>query len=171
MDKLIHYVNQDGRVNAFYSTPAEYVDVKNSLNRSWPVKTDDFFPYADCPHCYWTGKALKCWTAQTPKLVLFSHRRFRAALVSFALSSELCWNATGYFTSRAASKGFIRQATSYLQIARQLEFITGKAGHSDILDEAVALLQHHDSITGTEKQHVTNDYHKRLSKGTKAQKP
>ena len=84
--------------------------------------------------------------------------------------TEVCWNVPGYFTSRAASKGFIRQATSYLQIARQLEFVTGKAGHSDILDEAVALLQHHDSITGTEKQHVTNDYHKRLSKGTTAHK-
>lgn len=28
---------------------------------------------------------------------------------------------TGYFTSRAAAKGFMRQATSYLQAARQLE--------------------------------------------------
>ena len=22
---------------------------------TWEVKTDDFFPYADCPWCYWTG--------------------------------------------------------------------------------------------------------------------
>ena len=55
VDKLIHYINKDGRINAFYSTPAEYVAVKHRYNHSWPLKTDDFFPYADCPVCYWTG--------------------------------------------------------------------------------------------------------------------
>ena len=55
MDKFIHHVNLDGRVNAFYSTPAAYVDAKHSFNASWALKTDDFFPYADCPSCMWTG--------------------------------------------------------------------------------------------------------------------
>jgi hypothetical protein len=56
--RLIHYINLDGRVNVFYSTPAQYVEAKASYdNVSWPVKTDDFFPYADCPHCYWTGNS------------------------------------------------------------------------------------------------------------------
>ena len=52
MDKLIHYVNLDGRVNAFYSTPEAYVDAKHSFNASWPLKTDDFFPYSDCPRLH-----------------------------------------------------------------------------------------------------------------------
>lgn len=56
LDKLIHYANLDGRVNAFYSTPAAYTDAKNSYQEPWPVKTDDFFPYADCMTCYWTGE-------------------------------------------------------------------------------------------------------------------
>ena len=56
-DKLIHYVNKDGRVNAFYSTPEEYVQYKHSRNTSWPLKSDDFFPYADCPDCFWTGQS------------------------------------------------------------------------------------------------------------------
>jgi 7-cyano-7-deazaguanine synthase in queuosine biosynthesis len=56
--RLIHHVNADGRVNVFYSTPAAYVAAKASYdNVSWPVKSDDFFPYADCAHCYWTGKS------------------------------------------------------------------------------------------------------------------
>ena len=55
MDKLIHYANKDGRLNVFYSSPDAYTDAKNSYNTSWPLKTDDFFPYADCPTCYWTG--------------------------------------------------------------------------------------------------------------------
>lgn len=132
VDKLIHYLNKDGRINAFYSTPAEYVAVKHTYNHSWPLKTDDFFPYADCPVCYWTG----------------------------------------YFTSRATSKGWIREATAYLQAARQLEVLTqpqssAKHPNTDSLEEAVSLLQHHDAITGTEKQHVTDDYHVRLARGWK----
>ncbi len=55
LDKLIHYANKDGRVNVFYSSPDAYTDAKNSYNTSWPLKTDDFFPYADCATCYWTG--------------------------------------------------------------------------------------------------------------------
>ena len=42
---------------------------------------------------------------------------------------------------------------------------------TDALEEAVALLQHHDSITGTEKQHVANDYHRRLARGTRYRLP
>ena len=29
----------------------------------------------------------------------------------------------------------------------------------------MSLAQHHDAITGTEKQHVANDYHRRLHRG------
>ena len=72
---------------------------------------------------------------------------------------------TGYFTSRPTSKGYIRAGTSYLQAARQLELLTGYQGKTDALEEAVSVLQHHDSITGTEKQHVANDYHLRLARG------
>lgn len=31
--------------------------------------------------------------------------------------------------------------------------------------DALAIAQHHDAVTGTEKQHVANDYAKRLSLG------
>nr|XP_011462234.1 PREDICTED: alpha-mannosidase isoform X1 [Fragaria vesca subsp. vesca] len=55
MDKLIHYVNKDGRVNALYSTPSLYTDAKNAANQSWPLKTEDYFPYADQINAYWTG--------------------------------------------------------------------------------------------------------------------
>jgi alpha-mannosidase len=130
LDKLIHYANADGRLNAFHSTPTAYAAAKHGYDTKWPLKQDDFFPYADFPHSYWTG----------------------------------------YFTSRAASKGFIRAATSYLQAARQLEAFMGRpeldaAGPTtDALEEAVSLLQHHDAVTGTEKEHVTCDYHRRLAR-------
>ncbi len=58
IDKLLHYTNADGRLNVFYSSPEAYVAAKHSYKESWPLKRDDFFPYADCPHCYWTGQGL-----------------------------------------------------------------------------------------------------------------
>ncbi|RHY22081.1 hypothetical protein DYB32_009625 [Aphanomyces invadans] len=56
LDKLIHYANQEGRVNMFYSTLAAYTDLKlQDKSIQWSVKTDDFFPYADQPNGYWSG--------------------------------------------------------------------------------------------------------------------
>eukprot|EP00850_Spirogloea_muscicola_P005017 SM000022S07231 [mRNA] locus=s22:665524:679079:- [translate_table: standard] len=138
MDKLIHYVNRDGRVNAMYSTPSIYIDAKHSANETWPLKHNDFFPYADCPNCYWTG----------------------------------------YFTSRPAFKGYVRKLSGYLQAARQLEAAVGRKTESrllkfddsgppttDLLEEALAISQHHDAVSGTERQHVADDYAKRLHMG------
>ncbi len=38
--------------------------------------------------------------------------------------------------------------------------------NTDNLEEAMALLQHHDGVSGTEKQHVANDYAERLAVGS-----
>uniref|UniRef100_A0A6M2F2G9 Alpha-mannosidase n=1 Tax=Populus davidiana TaxID=266767 RepID=A0A6M2F2G9_9ROSI len=128
MDKFIHYVNQDGRVNALYSTPSIYTDAKYATNESWPLKTDDFFPYADIANAYWTG----------------------------------------YFTSRPALKGYVRKMSGYYLAARQLEFFKGRSKartNTDSLADALAIAQHHDAVSGTSKQHVANDYAKRLAIG------
>ncbi|XP_022775428.1 alpha-mannosidase-like [Durio zibethinus] len=128
MDKLIHYVNEDGRVNALYSTPSIYTDAKNAANESWPLKTDDYFPYADGQNAYWTG----------------------------------------YFTSRPALKRFVRMLSGYYLAARQLEFLAGKRSdgpNTFSLGDALGIAQHHDAVTGTAKQHTTNDYSKRLAIG------
>ncbi|KAK7311283.1 hypothetical protein RJT34_09317 [Clitoria ternatea] len=130
MDKLIHYVNKDGRVNALYSTPSIYTDAKYATNEPWPIKTGDFFPYADHANAFWTG----------------------------------------YFTSRPAIKRYVRLMSGYYLAARQLEFFRGRLNsgpNTDSLADALAIAQHHDAVTGTEKQHVANDYSKRLSIGYK----
>ena len=56
LDKMIKYANEmnDG-VNFFYSTPSCYVKAKNEAGIKWPTKEDDFFPYSDDIHSYWTG--------------------------------------------------------------------------------------------------------------------
>ncbi|XP_030535906.1 alpha-mannosidase [Rhodamnia argentea] len=126
--KFIHYVNKDGRVNALYSTPSIYVDAKNAENVSWPLKTDDYLPYADRKDAYWTG----------------------------------------FFTSRPALKRYVRMLSGYYLAARQLEFLVGRrsSGPSTYgLGDALGIVQHHDALTGTAKQHTTNDYEKRLAIG------
>mmetsp|Transcript_3428 Transcript_3428/g.7967 ORF Transcript_3428/g.7967 Transcript_3428/m.7967 type:complete len:788 (+) Transcript_3428:97-2460(+) len=57
LDKLMHYANAlaGDQVNVFYSTPTAYADAKHAEGTKWTVKTDDFFPYADSAHAYWTG--------------------------------------------------------------------------------------------------------------------
>ncbi|KAL1569764.1 alpha-mannosidase [Salvia divinorum] len=129
MDKLIHYVNKDGRVNALYSTPSIYTDAKKAANQAWPLKLDDYFPYADSANAYWTG----------------------------------------FFTSRPALKRYIRLSSGFYMAARQLEFLVGKRSNSantDSLGDALGIAQHHDAVTGTAKQHTTNDYAKRLAIGS-----
>ncbi|KAI3727103.1 hypothetical protein L1987_66912 [Smallanthus sonchifolius] len=130
MDKFIHYVNKDGRVNALYSTPSIYTDAKYAETNSWPLKENDYFPYASDINAYWTG----------------------------------------YFTSRAALKGYVRMLSGYYLAARQLEVTKGrnKTGPTtDYLGDALGIAQHHDAVSGTSQQHVANDYAKRLSIGHK----
>ncbi|GMH06556.1 hypothetical protein Nepgr_008396 [Nepenthes gracilis] len=127
MDKLIHYVNKDGRVNALYSTPSIYVDAKFAANETWPIKSHDYLPYADRENAYWTG----------------------------------------FFTSRPAFKRYVRALSGYYLAARQLEFLAGRSNGTNTfsLGDALGTAQHHDAITGTSKQHTTNDYAKRLAVG------
>uniref|UniRef100_A0A0N5ANJ3 Alpha-mannosidase n=1 Tax=Syphacia muris TaxID=451379 RepID=A0A0N5ANJ3_9BILA len=77
---------------------------------------------------------------------------------------------TGYFTSRPTFKGFIRQSTSLLQLAKQFAALSmleddKNRNNLNVFRSALALLQHHDAVTGTAKQLVTFDYTKRLSMG------
>lgn len=137
LDKLIMYANErqshGSKYNLIYSTPSCYIkavqeDAK-AKNLVFPVKSDDFFPYASDPHAYWTG----------------------------------------FFTSRPTSKRFEREGNNYLQVCKQLYALTdlGPEDRVDLnaLREAMGIMQHHDAITGTEKQHVADDYARILTEG------
>jgi len=143
LDVLMHYVNQDGRVRMLYSTPTDYADAKNKDQTvTWSVRKDDLFPYREGEHVFWSG----------------------------------------YFSSRVALKRLVRFSTNLLNSARQLEFMTRGllsivtdentahapvvgSGWTDSFEGAVAVAMHHDGISGTAKQAVTNDYAQRISEG------
>ncbi|KAF5279397.1 hypothetical protein FQA39_LY05507 [Lamprigera yunnana] len=137
LDKLIHYGNRlqanGSKYHLLYSTPSCYLkavyDESHKKNIKYPVKTDDFFPYASDPHSYWTG----------------------------------------YFTSKPTIKRFERLANNFLQVCKQLYALTdlGPEDWTDlnVMREAMGVMQHHDAVTGTEKEHVAHDYARILTKG------
>ncbi|RZC32509.1 lysosomal alpha-mannosidase, partial [Asbolus verrucosus] len=76
---------------------------------------------------------------------------------------------TGYFISRPTLKRFERESNNFLQVCKQLYALTD-LGPEDWVDlnalrEAMGVMQHHDAITGTEKQHVAEDYARILQHG------
>lgn len=81
---------------------------------------------------------------------------------------------TGYFVSRTGFKRLERVASSFLMAARQVESYqarndsVGECNCTDPLydlEDALGVAQHHDAISGTAKQHVANDYSRRVSAG------
>ncbi|XP_025208867.1 lysosomal alpha-mannosidase-like isoform X1 [Melanaphis sacchari] len=74
---------------------------------------------------------------------------------------------TGYFTSRPTQKYYERKGNNHLQTCKQLavQSLTGAKYEPKItvLRETMGVMQHHDAISGTEKQHVANDYARLLS--------
>lgn len=142
------------KLNAFYSTPEIYTKYKHNefgnkkdeqqkksdqpiLESSGDIlltKHDDFFPYSDCDHCFWTG----------------------------------------FYTSRPGLKRLERVGSSFLHAARQIETLLSKELNVDAktgksatyqLEDAMGVAQHHDAVSGTSKQHVANDYAKRIQAG------
>eukprot|EP00117_Sycon_ciliatum_P036568 scpid27181/ scgid4437/ Lysosomal alpha-mannosidase; Alpha-D-mannoside mannohydrolase; Alpha-mannosidase A; Alpha-mannosidase 60 kDa subunit; Alpha-mannosidase 58 kDa subunit len=142
MDKLIDAVNGNPALNATvrYGTFGSYVAAINALNLTWPVYTGDFFPYASNYGQYWTG----------------------------------------YYTSRPLLKGYVRSRAALMRSVELLLYAAAKSPIASPLDEksimdelgllrrAMGVTQHHDGVSGTEKQAVADDYYLQLYKGTVA---
>ncbi|XP_076655119.1 lysosomal alpha-mannosidase II isoform X1 [Halictus rubicundus] len=77
----------------------------------------------------------------------------------YASDAHSYW--TGYFTSRPSVKYFERMGNNLLQVTKQLSVLSNFTGHDENLErfrEAMGIMQHHDAVTGTEKQAVASDY-------------
>lgn len=75
---------------------------------------------------------------------------------------------TGYFSSRPTIKRFERFGNHFLQVCKQLTAMAKTQEdhfepHLNMLRRAMGVMQHHDAVTGTEKQHVANDYSRLLT--------
>lgn len=73
---------------------------------------------------------------------------------------------TGYYTSRPSLKRSERLGNNFLQVCKQLTTISPKLylemlPHLGFTQGIMGVMQHHDAITGTERENVAEDY-KRL---------
>jgi hypothetical protein len=87
----------------------------NRENVTWSVRTGDFFPYADCPHCYWYKGAPTYTCTSTQVLIILFFIVLR----------------TGYFTSRPALKGYVRSRNNLLHAIDKL-FVSVAPSLSDV---------------------------------------
>jgi lysosomal alpha-mannosidase len=57
IDKLMKRINNDPSFSTklVYSTPGKYISAIFGEGQAYPVKNDDFFPYSDVEHGYWSG--------------------------------------------------------------------------------------------------------------------
>jgi len=84
---------------------------------------------------------------------------------------------TGFYTSRANNKAYIRRGGSYLQAGSKLlsenmmnatgtsEDLKGAYTAQDRLMDEMGINQNHDAVTGTERQPVADDYSRRIADG------
>lgn len=132
-------------IDIFYSTPEFYTQSKYNEsssssnvvpNNNWSVKEDDFFPYSDCRHCFWTG-----YFTSRPNFK-------RMERVSSGLLHA------------------VRQLHSFLQQPARYDNAEGEIilPYAS-LESSLSIAQHHDAVSGTSKQHVLYDYAKLLHQG------
>ncbi|KAH8410572.1 hypothetical protein KR009_003810 [Drosophila setifemur] len=79
----------------------------------------------------------------------------------YASDSHSYW--AGYFTSRPTQKRFERDGNHFFQVVKQLGVLANlssvqQSEDLEILSQAMGIMQHHDAVTGTEKQAVARDY-------------
>ncbi|CAH1794207.1 unnamed protein product [Owenia fusiformis] len=184
-DRRLHDYNVDEKVAAFVKAATDQAknyqtnhivmtmgsDFQYSNANTWYKNLDKLIKYVNMqqkevnvfystPSCYLysLNKAGKKWTTKEDDFFPYAHR------------NNSFW--TGYFTSRAAFKGMVRDTNNLLQACKQLDILANLGPeHSssykiDVLKRAMGVSQHHDAVSGTEKQAVAYDYAERLANGS-----
>ncbi|KAK8799640.1 hypothetical protein WA158_006188 [Blastocystis sp. Blastoise] len=138
MDKLIEYVNANTDkfgVRVQYSVFSDYIKAVHEYDRTWGSYDKDFMPYADRAGAYWTG-----------------YYTSRQRLKYMGRQSRNEFNVADYLLSYAdIVKADVPKDELYKKIL--------------ILKKAHGEFQHHDAITGTEKQAVSDDYNVQMVNG------
>ncbi|CAD8066900.1 unnamed protein product [Paramecium sonneborni] len=140
MEKIINYINshpEKYNIVIKFGTPQDYIKDINDYSDEifYPTKNDDFFPYADKQHCYWTGY----FTSKVAfkGFVRYTGRYFQQikTFISFSFASQ--------------NQDILDIKQPLLRAIKELGYTLG-------------ISQHHDAVTGTSQDHVTRDYVKML---------
>jgi alpha-mannosidase len=144
LDKLIHYINQNGTVNAFYSTPSFYTEQKFRAGLTWEVRQqDDIFPLADDAHHYWTGYL-------TSRPALKQQVRRASNFMNAARQMEVLSGVTAAEVDVPTVRPSPEVGSSW----------------TDSLEGTIAVATHHDAISGSPTQAVADDYEQRMSESS-----
>ena len=157
IDKLIEYTNDfQDEFHVVYSTPGCYVE---SIKKSMLLKQ---------------GRNLKQHqhleqNQHTTNFSIVESTDFSRYSDSYDFATRDRSHWSGYYSSRPSIKKAVREASSVLRACGQFDAFNKTRGNiSKNLRRAVALLQHHDAVTGTERSLVLEDYLQRLRTGVQA---
>ncbi|CAF1285170.1 unnamed protein product [Adineta steineri] len=182
-DPNLHDYNVPERVQAFIDAAHNQADSFTTNHIMMTMGSD--FQYENADEWYKNlDKLIKYVNAQqtngsdvnifysTPTCYLYAlNKANRTWITKTDDFFPIAWNQhgswTGYFTSRPALKRFERYSNNILQVTRQLNAFSNVTLRHGIfpLSEAMGIAQHHDAVSGTEKQHVADDYAQRLAQG------
>ncbi|CAG2100054.1 unnamed protein product, partial [Medioppia subpectinata] len=171
VDKFVNYIRE---YSGNYSTNQLLIPMGTDFNfqsaNKWFTNMDKLIRYTNARQS--NGSHINVFYS-TPTCYVAAVHQFNNSLTTksddffpYASDNNTYW--TGYFTSRPALKRYERVGNNFLQVCKQLDVLAGMGGAYDkemtALREWQGVMQHHDAITGTEKQHVADDYALKLAK-------
>ena len=140
-----------------YGSASHWFTNLDSLIRSINKMSNQYHAFYSSPSCY-TSAVHK--SLRTSKLESVSDDFF-----PYANDNSSFW--TGYFTSRPSLKGMARQLNSRWFATRQVltrtPAVPNISKNVTFIKDTIGVMQHHDSVSGTSKQHVSDDDMKRCS--------
>ena len=152
-EKLAAVLNQShAKVNLIFSTPERYFAALQASRPALPTFAGDLVPYADNGESFWTG-------FYSTKPELKDHVRRTSAAVDAAHSIYVLARAAGTHPATPdvghAGGGGSNQTVVRRRLASWYDAL-------ELSRRAVAILQHHDAITGTSRANVVEDYERML---------
>lgn len=186
-DPRLHDYNVDDKVDAFIKAAESEAEGYSSAGHILMTMGEDF-----------NYQSAEMWLSNLDKLIRYVNERQESGskvnifystpscYLSSLNAANLTWTTksddffpyasgnhtywTGYFTSRPTLKRYVRETNAVLQAIKQVSSLLGVGRSLELerLVKAMGVLQHHDAVSGTEKQHVADDYAERLSESTAA---
>jgi len=139
LDRLMHHARMDGRINLFYSSPADYTQAKNrDQEEDWEIRQDDLMNLKERDHAYWTG--------------YFSSRVAFKRLLRKSSNLLTVGRQVQFLTKN-----------QYLQATTEHVPPVVGSTWTDAFESSIAVATHHDGVSGTAKQAVNDDYAQRIS--------